>query len=174
MVGQWMIPAAAVIILLIGFYGLRQSVIFSSEEKWGKPSSEKDSPSGSSKTQETTSQIFTSEELIQWKDRLEKFTREEKPYLDPRLHLIGLSGKLRLKPYQVSEILNRGMGASFYEYINRFRVEEVKRRLMDPQLAHLSILGIAMDCGFNSKSVFNETFRKYTSMTPSQFRTASS
>jgi AraC-like DNA-binding protein len=163
------VPMVTVIILLIGFFGLRQSVIFSSEDYWQPPPEERaELIQLVPKAKELL--FFTEEELVWWKEKLKKYVAEQKPYLDPELRLTDLAKGLELKSYQVSEILNRGMGVSFYDYINQFRIEEAKRRLLDASFAHMNILGIATDSGFNSKSVFNETFRKYTGTTPSSFR----
>ncbi len=99
---------------------------------------------------------------------------EQKPYLELEYRLVDLAHDLGLKPYQVSEILNRGIGVTFFDFINAYRIEEAKRRLKDPASGILKILTIAMDSDFNSKSSFNDTFRKFTAMTPSQYRSSAS
>jgi AraC-like DNA-binding protein/uncharacterized membrane protein len=96
--------------------------------------------------------------------------QEEKIYLDSELSLAQLSKKLNILPYQTSELIHRQYQASFFDLINRHRIEEVKRRLNDAAYQHYTILGIAMDCGFNSKSSFNTAFKKLTGLTPSQYR----
>ena len=122
---------------------------------------------------EKTPIYFSEEKLEEWRQKLDHFMAEKKPFLEPELRLGHLAAAIGLKSYQVSEILNRGIRSNFYDYINRHRIEEAKRRLRDPAFAHMNILGIATDSGFNSKSVFNETFRKFTGSTPSAFRSAS-
>jgi len=62
------------------------------------------------------------------------------------------------------------MKKNFYTFINEYRVEEVKKRLVDHQYDHLTFLAIAYECGFNSKSSFNFIFKKSTGMTPSEFK----
>ncbi|HLL44842.1 MAG TPA: helix-turn-helix transcriptional regulator [Segetibacter sp.] len=91
-------------------------------------------------------------------------------YINSDLTLSQLSEKLGIPSYQTSELINRYYRGSFFDFINSSRIEEVKKRLTDPALLHFSILGIAMDCGFNSKSSFNTAFKKYTGMTPSEYR----
>jgi AraC-like DNA-binding protein len=76
--------------------------------------------------------------------------------------------------YQVSEIINRHYELSFFDLINQFRVNEVKKRLADPAYNHFSVLAISMDCGFNSKSSFNNAFKKITGTTPSEYRKSKS
>ncbi len=169
-VEKWMIPSSALVILLMGFFGLRQSIIFSSGEDWGETYPQKILHSKEANSKDPRIGVFTLEELSLGKKRLEQFFVEQKPYLYPELRLVDLAKELRLKPHQVSEILNRGMGTTFYDFVNRHRIDEAMRRLKDPQYSQFNILGIASDCGFNSKSVFNETFRKFAGKTPSAFR----
>ena len=102
--------------------------------------------------------------------QLEKLIIDEKVYLENELSLAQLSEKLNIQPYQTSELISRQYQESFFDLINRHRVEEVKKRLHDPAFSHLSILGVALDCGFNSKSSFNTAFKKFTGQTPSQYR----
>lgn len=97
---------------------------------------------------------------------------EKKIFLNADLTLKELADSISIQPYQLSQILNDELHQNFYDFVNRFRVDEVKKRLHDKDYNHLSILGIAYDCGFNSKSVFNTVFKKYTDMTPSQFKKA--
>ncbi len=59
---------------------------------------------------------------------------------------------------------------NFFQFVNRYRIEEAKRRLVDPKSSHMNVLGIATECGFSSKSAFNDAFRDTVGMTPSEFR----
>lgn len=107
-------------------------------------------------------------------NQLEKLIVDDKVYLESELSLAQLSEKLRIQPYQTSELISRQYQESFFDLINRNRIDEVKRRLHDPAFSHLSILGVALDCGFNSKSSFNTAFKKFTGQTPSQYRSTGS
>ena len=73
-------------------------------------------------------------------------------------------------PHQLSYIINNGFDENFYQFINRFRIEEAKKLILNPNMNHLSLLGIGFEVGFNSKSVFNTTFKKNTGKTPSEFK----
>jgi len=95
---------------------------------------------------------------------------ESKPYLDPDLTLAGLSAMLNLPQHHLSRVINEHYGNNFFDFINRYRIEEVKQRIPDPAYGNLTLLGIAFDCGFNSKSAFNRLFRKYTGITPSEYK----
>jgi AraC-like DNA-binding protein len=102
--------------------------------------------------------------------RLKSLFESQQIYLQSELSLSQLSQELGVPAYQVSEVINRQYQETFFDLINRYRIEEIKRRLNDDQYKHLSILGIAMDCGFNSKSSFNTAFKKFTGMTPSEYK----
>ncbi|MFA8436978.1 MAG: helix-turn-helix domain-containing protein, partial [Marinifilaceae bacterium] len=67
-------------------------------------------------------------------------------------------------------IINQGHGLNFNDYINQFRVEEFKRLLQDPQFSKETLLAVAFEAGFNSKTTFNTAFKKFTGMTPSEYR----
>ena len=69
-------------------------------------------------------------------------------------------------------MLNRELNTTFYDFINHYRVEETKQRLLSPDYRHYSIIAIAFDCGFNSEASFNRIFRQATGSTPSQYRKA--
>ncbi len=102
--------------------------------------------------------------------RLEGLLLDKDVYLNPDISLSQLSEKLNILPYQTSELISRKYQQSFFDLINQHRIEEVKKRLVDPEFNHFSILAIAMDCGFNSKSSFNTAFKKFTGLTPSEFK----
>ena len=113
---------------------------------------------------------LSDEQYTTWKARLEELLQRDRIYLESELSLSHLSVQLGIQPYQASELISRCYGEPFFDLINRHRVDEVKQRLEDPLYAHHSILGIALGCGFNSKSSFNAAFKKFTGFTPSQYR----
>ncbi len=102
--------------------------------------------------------------------RLKELLEIKQIYLQSELSLSQLSLELGVPAYQVSEVISRHYQETFFDLINRHRIEEIKRRLNNEVYNHLSILGIAMDCGFNSKSSFNTAFKKFTGMTPSEYK----
>ena len=102
--------------------------------------------------------------------RLTSYMDAEKPYLDGSLTLPELAENLRLSTHHLSQLLNEQLGKNFADFVNEYRVAELKRKLQDPALNHLKIEELAFDCGFNSKSVFNAAFRKATGQTPSAYR----
>ena len=103
------------------------------------------------------------------KAKLLELIEIDKPHLNPNLSLRSLAGKLEIHPNQLSWLLNDGFGKNFNEFINHYRVEEFKALVKLPESAHLTIMSMAYDCGFNSKTVFNTYFKKETGLTPKQF-----
>ncbi len=106
------------------------------------------------------------------KQRLNLLMTTQKPYLDNELSLPKLAHLFQSSTHHLSHLLNDGFGENFYDYVNRFRVEESKLLLSDPRQQHLNMLGIASAAGFNSKTSFNTAFKKVTGVTPSAFRRA--
>ncbi|WP_077922776.1 AraC family transcriptional regulator [Spirosoma sp. 209] len=93
----------------------------------------------------------------------------EKPYLDPDLSLADLARRLHTNPVLLSQVINTGTGKNFNDFVNEYRVDEFKRQVRDPATTHLSFLGLALNCGFNSKATFNRAFRKFTGTSPGEF-----
>ena len=102
-------------------------------------------------------------------ESLLKIMKEQKPYLDPKLSLYSLAKTSGIPSSRLSQIINSEAGHNFYEFINSYRVDEVKSRLEDSNYANYSILGIAEESGFNSKASFNRIFKKQVGQTPSEY-----
>ena len=98
--------------------------------------------------------------------------QKEKLYLHETLSLRTLANRLQLDPNLVSYVLNNIFHKSFYDYVNEFRIEEVKRKIDDPAYSHFKIVEIAYECGFNSKATFNRVFKKLTGKSPSEYKKA--
>jgi len=93
----------------------------------------------------------------------------EKPYLEPKLTLSSLADELEISANHLSQVINQYEEKNFFDFVNSYRVEEYKERATDPAYQNFSILAIALDSGFNSKSSFNQVFKKFTGKTPSQY-----
>jgi AraC-like DNA-binding protein len=104
-----------------------------------------------------------------YKAKLLHHIEENEPYLDPSLSLRSLAEQIDVHPNQLSWLLNENLDQSFNEFINTYRVEAFKRLAKDPANAHLTLIGLAYDSGFNSKTVFNTYFKKQTGFTPKQY-----
>lgn len=104
------------------------------------------------------------------KEKLLKHIAENKPYLNPELTLVELAAQLDMGRNQLSQVINLGVGGNFYNFINKFRVEEVKRLIKEDPNRQFKIMSLASEAGFNSKSSFNHIFKKMTGLTPSEYR----
>lgn len=102
--------------------------------------------------------------------QINEIMKKEELFLEQGLDLRGLAKSVSIETNLLSYLLNRHLGKSFYEYVNSFRIDEVKQRLASDEFRHLSILAIALDCGFNSKTSFNRIFKQMTGVTPSQYQ----
>ncbi len=97
------------------------------------------------------------------------YMASEKPHLDADLSLTDLARRLHTNSVILSQVINTGTGQNFNDFVNRYRVDEFKQQIRDPANAHLSFLGLALDCGFNSKATFNRAFKKFTGGSPKEF-----
>jgi TolB-like protein/AraC-like DNA-binding protein/predicted Zn-dependent protease len=107
--------------------------------------------------------------LNEYSSKLETFITTEKPYLDSDLTLRILAEMLDIQSNHLSQLLNEGFNKNFAEYINSYRLEAFKTNVANPKLRHLTILGLAYESGFNSKTVFNTFFKKTMGMTPKSY-----
>ncbi|HXH18598.1 MAG TPA: AraC family transcriptional regulator [Chitinophagales bacterium] len=107
------------------------------------------------------------EELIA---RLSKHMEEEKPWMNAELTLYDLSSQMNLTKNELTELLNIHIGKNFFSYVNEFRLKAVIKKLENPNYDHYTIIAIAYDCGFNSKSTFNNLFKQFTGLTPSEYK----
>jgi AraC-like DNA-binding protein len=101
---------------------------------------------------------------------LSKLIETEKPYTDMDLTIDELAAKLSVTRHNLSQVINKRTGKNFNGFINELRVEESKRLLKSSKYNHLTIAAIACDSGFNTISNFNTSFKKYTGLTPSQYK----
>ncbi|MEM8565980.1 MAG: helix-turn-helix domain-containing protein [Bacteroidota bacterium] len=103
------------------------------------------------------------------KEKIIKVMEEESPYLDPGLTLYKFSKMIDINTSDLSRAINQGFDMNFNDFINKYRVIAVKTRFLEGRTDNMTLLGIAYDCGFNSKTTFNRAFKKNTDMTPRQF-----
>lgn len=113
---------------------------------------------------------MNNEEAKQLQLRLRDLMEKEMAYRNAELDILGLSQLANEKKHRVSYVINELEGKNFFDYVNGYRVEEVKQALLDPAKQQFTILALALDAGFNSKSTFNHIFKKYTQQSPSEYR----
>lgn len=148
-------------IFVVGFYGLRQPIIFKSEKESIATASDNEKYKSSNLSKEASEEILQNLELKMKKDLL--FTRQN-------LGISDLAEEMGVSKHRLSQVINAQIGTNFYDFVNRYRVDEFKERLYDPKYDHLTMLGIALECGFSSKSSFNQVFKRFEGSTPSQFK----
>lgn len=94
----------------------------------------------------------------------------EQPYLRSDLSLSELAGLMDISSHYLTEVINKYADESFYDFVNSYRIENVKQAIANPEFGNYTLLGIGLESGFNSKSSFNSVFKKHTGLTPSQYK----
>ena len=113
---------------------------------------------------------LNNEELKPLATKLEKYTSQNKPYLNSELDLETLAKAMQVHPKTLSQAINQILGSNFSEFINSYRIEEAKLLLQNNTDNQMTIMEVMYDVGFNSRSVFNTAFKNKTGVTPSQFK----
>lgn len=159
------------VILITAYYALKQKEIFPEDVQERADVllivSEPDSEIYRNK-------LVSDERMVEVKAQLNNLIVSEELYLDLELSLGKLAKKLDITPHQLSYVINEGYNQNFYSLINKFRIEKAKKLLLNKELDKYSIVGIAFESGFNSKTTFNTLFKKITGMTPSEYKKSSS
>lgn len=148
----------------VSYFGVRQPVLFK-QTRENEKASEEETP----KARYEKSGL-SENDADKYESRLQKYMNEEKPYLNPELTIKDISDHLNISRHHITQVLNEKIQKNFYNYINEFRLIEVKKRIVASEYSHLTLIAIAFDCGFNSKSAFNSIFKKSTGLTPSEFK----
>jgi AraC-like DNA-binding protein len=150
-------------IILIGYYGLKQKEIFI---QYSDRNIE-----GVTEPKTKYAGMFLKETDIEhYVSKLKHFMATRKPYLEADLSLPELANKLEIPTHHLSRIINEQFGVNFFDFVNQYRIEEVKSRIGNPEFENFSLLGIAFDSGFNTKSAFNRVFKKMVGLTPSEYK----
>ena len=143
-------------ILYLGIYGLREHGVF--VDVAIEPEEETINPIG-----------LTQEKVEAHIHCLRQYMLVEKPYLEPKITIAELSHRTQIPINQLSKVINEQLGMNFFDFINSYRVEEFKQLVHDNRFEHFTLLGLAFEAGFNSKSTFNAIFKKFTEQTPSEY-----
>lgn len=153
----------------IGFFGYRQNNIFANTNITVKDirTISVGMLEGNTKYKKSGLREFESEEL---KSKLISLMEKEKPYLNFEISISDISEKLNTTVHKLSQVLNESFNQNFYDFINSYRVEEFKKRLHSPDSENYKMLSLAFECGFNSKTTFYGAFKKFTGLTPSDYK----
>jgi AraC-like DNA-binding protein len=153
----------SVLMYLIGYFGLRQPEVFSGVvESDFSLSKEEKKKYKKSALSDDAAEIYL--------DKLLKYMQDHKPYLNSNITLPELAQHISISIHHLSQVINDRLQQNFFEFINKYRVQEAKNLLTDPGKKYLTIAAIGYESGFNSNSSFNAVFKKYTGQTPSQYR----
>lgn len=148
-------------LFILGFYGFKQTTIFSNLDL-AKSIDVKELASYERSG-------LNKEQAAHHHKQLLALMKEKKPYLNGELSAGELAQQLNISVNHLSQVLNTVQGQNFFDFVNGYRVQEVIEKMKDPRNHHLTLLAIALDSGFNSKTSFNNIFKKVTSQTPSQY-----
>ncbi|MCP4312951.1 MAG: helix-turn-helix transcriptional regulator [Bacteroidetes bacterium] len=156
-----------ILTFLFTIFGFQQPSIFEEVVREHEPNNEVNSEELEQKKYARSG--LKKKDVALYIKQLEDHMGELKPYKDRELTIFDLSDQLQIPRHFLSEVINKHLGKNFYTLVNEYRIEEVKERMEDPAFKHLTILAIAYDAGFNSKSSFNTIFKQKTGQTPSEY-----
>ncbi|HSB54533.1 MAG TPA: helix-turn-helix transcriptional regulator [Gemmatimonadales bacterium] len=170
--------AIAVLVYAIGYMGLRQPEVFRYEtaeypvQVAVAPAESKPAPAPEAEAPRYERSGLSEPEAGRLRGALEAVMDKDRPWQDSELTLADLAERLSTTPHKLSEVLNTEVGQTFYDFVNCYRVREVQRRIAAGDGSRLTILALALEAGFASKSTFNLVFKKHTGQTPSEYRQA--
>lgn len=153
--------ALSILIYLLGHFGIYHFGIFQEQK-----SIHKFSISRTALIQKDTASNIKNENLIEF----EKFIKEERNFLDANLSLESVAEKLNINKSYLSRLINSDLEKNFNDYINELRIEEAKTYLEQTEFENYTLLAIGLEAGFNSKTAFNSAFKKFTGVTPSEYK----
>lgn len=172
---NWFFIAIPLFITYIGYHGLKQQVIFQVEHL------DKFKSASGIATQDSAKQSFDinssykksgllNQDMEKLFSSLEMLMKSKKLYLESNLNLKELAKKANIPQHHITQTLNSFAKQNFYDYVNSYRINEFIQRLKNGDADNFSLLGLAFDCGFNSKSSFNRIFKKVTGFSPSEYK----
>ena len=121
-------------------------------------------------TQKYVGSNLTKDKIQAIKDNLDLVMKDERPYLASDLNLTDLAQQLNCSPKHLSQVINEVFNCNFFDFINKYRIEEAKNQLINTTDEKITVLEVMYTSGFNSKSSFNAAFKKFTNQTPSEFK----
>lgn len=186
--------AAVLFVLFIGYFGIRQAGIFTHPPELQWVQAQYDSPElpfSDNETEENSPDTdavenpgpadppsdkkkyeksgLTPEAAALLHGQLQELMIGQQVFRESELSLTDLAARLDTHPNYLSQVINEKEGKNFYDYVNSMRVEAFSKMAADPRNRHYTLLALALECGFNSKSAFNRYFKKATGQSPSEF-----
>ena len=152
---------------LLTIFGLIQPVIFKGE-KTAIPIREPVTKNNQPQKYQRSSLSDLEMEIIA--ENIRTYFKQKQPYLNAEFDLQTMSTEMGVSRQNLSRVINEKLDKNFYRLVNEYRVDEVINKMNDSSFSHLSLLGLAIDSGFNSKASFNRVFKEITGKTPSEFK----
>jgi len=168
---RYIFGAGAIYIICIGYFGITQVKLFTNKDRIYTqtiPEEPAEPTKEGSDAPVTEKMAIPSAEAELW-SRVLVYLDKEKPHLNPELKLLDLAMAMQVHPMVVSRAINRVSNASFYDLINKLRVEEFIRRVNADNEGRYTMIAHAFDSGFNSKATFNRNFKAITGQSPSDY-----
>lgn len=169
---QYTFAAIVVYVLFIGYFGIKQVGIFTDQKPTAQTLANPVSPApveyvtGNAKYEKSSLSQKTVDQIHR---DLEHLMQTERLYRMPGLSLPQLAKQLDVHPNSLSQVINRKEKRNFFDYVNSLRVAEFKNRLASGDIKTYTLLSLAHDCGFNSKTSFNRNFKSITGLSPSEY-----
>jgi AraC-like DNA-binding protein len=172
---EWIFTLSSIYVVVLGYFGINQVGIFTNNtfviENISSRETEFIADIVPIEEKKKYAKSGLSEDAaISLHDNLKSLMLEKKLFKEAELTLVDLSNNLNVHPNYLSQVINEREGVSFYDYINSLRVEEFKRLAVMPENQKYTIISLAYECGFNSKSAFNRIFKKHTNLSPTEYR----
>jgi AraC-like DNA-binding protein len=165
---------ASIFVVTIGFFGIKQAGVFTNKMPTMAPSEGPEPGPVPAETTQAERRKYAKSGLnqdnaLEVHQRLRDLMQTEKLYRESELSLQELSTRLDIHPNYLSQVINELEGMNFYDYINGLRIEEFKNLAASPYKQQYTLLALAYECGFNSKTAFNRVFKKNVGLPPSEY-----
>jgi AraC-like DNA-binding protein len=170
---QWIFSTATLFVLFIGYFGIKRLGIFTEKNRQLALQGPYVSPQLGLEPDPTRKKYqksgLSEAQALKVQKELHHLLFTEKLFKNSELGLIDLAERLSIHPNYLSQVINEREGMTFQEYLNTLRVEEFKNLVGKAYLQHYTLLALAFECGFNSKSSFNRYVKKVTGLSPSEY-----
>jgi len=153
-------------VFLLGFFGIRQQVIYSVSNQIKEYVTTEDEDLVTRRYRKSG---LKKEDSVIYLKELLLYMEQEKPYLNGKLSLIEVAKKMNISNNHLSQVINENLNKNFFDFVNEYRINLVKLKMVEPSNEKYTLLSLAYDCGFNSKSSFNSIFKKHTGLTPTEY-----
>ncbi len=171
------LPTSIILLNYVAIAGFRRAQLFYAlpelasllNEKLDTPEPSVDEPDAGNRTKYARSGLDESACRQLWAE-VSRIMRDDKPYLDDSLQLAKLAKAVGISTQELSQVLSTCAGQNFYDYVNGYRVREVQALMTAPAYRDVSLLHLAEEAGFRSKSTFNKYFKASVGMTPGEYR----